>query len=351
MTTCAPRGPSRCRHERTTRTCSRPRRQYTVPRPGCRTPRGPPRHTPNRPTTPHHAWPDRFGTARVGRPHHCPLPPRRRHYRLSDRRLRPWVHHRSRPKETSEDHRHTSQLGSRPPRRREGGWRHDAVAIADVPRRSAVPAAWTERSRSPERYGAATRPIPVDSLAVGSDAECCADLAHPRATQCSKALDEDADRDRLHGVEIDSAPATDRVIAGLENDLARQAPNRGRAWRHQRPAQPRDRGVAGEYDDWPSTDLGRFTPPQLASSRNVRHVVAAALRNESRSPHSSASSIGCSAYATAYASSISAARCRASSAVNASSISSASVAPARVRRTCASRSASTVVLIRVRAMP
>ncbi len=153
----------------------------------------------------------------------------------------------------------------------------------------------TQIGTSAERSGAATCSILVHSPAVGSDAECRADLAHPRAAQRSKALNEHADRDRLHGVKIDRAPAPDRVIAGFENDLARQAPNRGRAWRHQRPAQTRDRGIAGEHDYWPSTNLGRFTPPQLASSRDVRHVTAAALRNESRSPHSSASSIGWSA--------------------------------------------------------
>ena len=40
-------------------------------------------------------------------------------------------------------------------------------------------------------------------------------------------------------------------------------------------------------------DLRWFAPPHLATSRDVRHVAAAALRNDSRSPHSSRSSIGC----------------------------------------------------------
>ena len=84
-----------------------------------------------------------------------------------------------------------------------------------------------------------------------------------------------------------------RVVAGFEDDLARQTPDRRGARCHQCTSQVWDRSVSGQHDHGAATDLGWLAPPHLATSGQARHVAAAALRNESRSPHSSRSSIGC----------------------------------------------------------
>jgi hypothetical protein len=116
------------------------------------------------------------------------------------------------------------------------------------------------------------RSISARSSAVGGDAECCADLAHPLTAQRAEAFDEDSKRHGLDRIEIDSASATDRVIAGFQDDFARQASDRRGARCHERALQTWDGGVSRQHDNRTSPDLGRFAPPHLTSSRDVRHV-------------------------------------------------------------------------------
>jgi hypothetical protein len=56
----------------------------------------------------------------------------------------------------------------------------------------------------------------------------------------------------------------------------------------------RDHRVAGQDDDWSTTDLGHLAPPHLPARRECIHDDATARRNDARSPHSSGSSRGCS---------------------------------------------------------
>jgi len=120
---------------------------------------------------------------------------------------------------------------------------------------------------------------------------------------------------------------------------------------HERPTVSRDEdGVAREDGDRPASGLGHLAAPHLPARGEHRQDVAAARRNDPRSPHSSGSSIGCSSYAAQLATT-SAERCRANRAARPSSTSAASVLPGRTLRASSSRPASTVLLRRVRGMP
>lgn len=87
------------------------------------------------------------------------------------------------------------------------------------------------------------------------------------------------------------------VDARFQDDLAGQAADGCRAGGDQRPSQARNRGIARQDNDGATPDLGQFAPPQFAAPGSAPHEEAAAARNESRSPQSSGSSIGCASYA------------------------------------------------------
>ena len=135
------------------------------------------------------------------------------------------------------------------------------------------------------------------SVTVDRNRECIADRTHAFVTQPSEPADEDADGHALDRVEVDGAVLWHRVVVGLEHDLARQAPDRGRTGGDERPTESRDGGVAGQHDDRTSADLRQLAPPELATAWLVDHDEDAAGRNDARSPHSSASSIGWTSYA------------------------------------------------------
>jgi len=59
-------------------------------------------------------------------------------------------------------------------------------------------------------------------LAVDSDGQCGAYLAHPSVGDSSESLNEHRERDALHGIKVHRRSLWNRVIAGLENDLARE---------------------------------------------------------------------------------------------------------------------------------
>jgi hypothetical protein len=57
--------------------------------------------------------------------------------------------------------------------------------------------------------------------AVGRDREGCADFTHPLAAERADTFDEYAYGDGLDRVEVDRTATIDRILSGLENDLAR----------------------------------------------------------------------------------------------------------------------------------
>jgi hypothetical protein len=128
--------------------------------------------------------------------------------------------------------------------------------------------------------------------AVDCNLECLTDLSHPRAAQRTDPFDQCGGWHRLDRVQIDGTAASDRIFAGVENDLTRQTSDRGRTRRNDRTTEPRDGCVTRQDHNWSSTDLRRFAPPQLTSNRHNTHVAEATLRNEARSPQSSSPSIG-----------------------------------------------------------
>lgn len=116
---------------------------------------------------------------------------------------------------------------------------------------------------------------------------------HADVSQSAKAVHKHRDRHTFDRVQIDRRAPWHRVIARLENDLAGKTSDRRRAGSDQYTSKPRYRGVAGQDDDRPPTDLGELAPPHFSSHRQRAHDAAAARRNDARSPHSSGSSIGC----------------------------------------------------------
>ena len=86
---------------------------------------------------------------------------------------------------------------------------------------------------------------------------------------------------------MDGAKPGNRIHSWLQDDLAGQsADNRG-ARSNDGPTESGNRRVPGQHDDGPATNLRQFTPPHIAPIRKLRHEALAALRQESRSPHSS----------------------------------------------------------------
>lgn len=135
---------------------------------------------------------------------------------------------------------------------------------------------------------------PSSASTVDGDFEGFADLVHAVVAESAQALDQRSNRDALDRVEIDDRNKWDWVVWRLEEDLGRDVADRGRARPDQGTPQARDRGVSREHDHGPAPDLRELAPPDITSRRKGSHDAPAAERNEARSPHSSASSSGCS---------------------------------------------------------
>lgn len=132
---------------------------------------------------------------------------------------------------------------------------------------------------------------------IDGNVQGLADLFHAVVTQSTEPFDENANADALDRVQVDGRRTGHRIVPRDEYDLAWQTANRCGARSDQRSAQSRDRRVAGQHDDWPSTDIRQLAPPDLSPRRNPGHEAAAASRKDARSPHSSGSASGCSSYA------------------------------------------------------
>ena len=131
-------------------------------------------------------------------------------------------------------------------------------------------------------------------LTVDRDREGAANVAQTSIGQAAQPLDKNAGRNALDRVEVDSRTPGDRVVARLENDLARERPDGCRARRDEHSPESRNRRVAREDHDGAPADLRELAPPDLTPSGEGVHDAAAASRNDARSPHSSGSSSGCS---------------------------------------------------------
>jgi hypothetical protein len=55
----------------------------------------------------------------------------------------------------------------------------------------------------------------ASAVAFDGDVERCAYLSHTVVAESSESLDEDRDGHALHGVEVDRAPAGDRILVWL----------------------------------------------------------------------------------------------------------------------------------------
>jgi len=130
------------------------------------------------------------------------------------------------------------------------------------------------------------------SAAVDGHVKSGADVVHSHRAQRAEPFDEDRDRNALHRVEVRHASTGDGVVAGLEQDLARQIADRRGARSDQRSPEPGNGSIARKHHDWPSSDVRWFAPPHFAAPRQRRHVALAAARKEARSPHWSGSSTG-----------------------------------------------------------
>lgn len=101
--------------------------------------------------------------------------------------------------------------------------------------------------------------------AVDRDRKGVADLAHAIVTQAAETVHQDRQRDAFDRVQVDRGPAGHRVVAGFENDLADQTPDRRRTRRNQCSTMTGYHGIAGEHHDRPPTDLGHLAPPELTA--------------------------------------------------------------------------------------
>lgn len=136
---------------------------------------------------------------------------------------------------------------------------------------------------SPEACGR----VQPSALAGNRDRERVADLTHPVVADSAQALDERRDRHALGAIEVDHRQARDRVLGRLEEYLARDPADRGRARPDQCAPQTRNRRVPGEDDDRPADELGTTHHQTLPRAGQCPHDAPAAARNEARSPHSS----------------------------------------------------------------
>ena len=143
-----------------------------------------------------------------------------------------------------------------------------------------------------KRQEADDREVPFSAIAVNSDFERLAKLAHPEVRKAPDPLGEHAEGDALDRVQVDHAVPWHRVAAWFENDLTWQATDGRGAGSDDRPSQARNCGVARQHNHWPSPNLGKLAPPDVAPSGQRAHDAAAAARNDARSPHSSSSPSG-----------------------------------------------------------
>src|SRR5664279_1481964 len=102
---------------------------------------------------------------------------------------------------------------------------------------------------------------------VDSHCEGGADLAHSRVAHAAQPADEDRDRDAFDRVEVHRRPAGHRVVTRFEHDFADEPSNRRRTRRDECATMSRDHRVAGQDDDWSTTDLGHLAPPHLPARR------------------------------------------------------------------------------------
>ena len=149
------------------------------------------------------------------------------------------------------------------------------------------------KGQPPRDLAAGDRDMRSSASAVDCDFKRLADRTHALVAESTEALDQRSDGNALNRIEIDDRDERDRVFRGLEEDLGRDAADRGCARPDQGAPQTRDRRVSGEYDYRPAPDLWKLAPPEIASRRKRSQDAPAAARNEARSPHSSASSSGC----------------------------------------------------------
>jgi hypothetical protein len=81
-------------------------------------------------------------------------------------------------------------------------------------------------------------------VAFNGHVERCAYLSHAIVAEPSQSLHEDRDGHALDGVEVDRGSAGDWIIGGLQDDLAGQAADGGRARCDERASQSRDGRIA-----------------------------------------------------------------------------------------------------------
>ncbi len=139
--------------------------------------------------------------------------------------------------------------------------------------------------------------LAASAFAGYGDLEGTADLTHSLIAEAAEALDEGSERNALDRVEVDDRPPGNGILARLEQYLAGNRTDRRGTRPDEGAAKARDGRVSREDHDWAPSGLGDLAPPDLASRGNCCHDAPAAVRNESRSPHSSASSSGARSYA------------------------------------------------------
>ena len=128
--------------------------------------------------------------------------------------------------------------------------------------------------------------------AVNGDFERLAKLPHPDVGKAPDPFGEYPEGDALDRVQVGHAVPWHRVVAWFEDNLTSQATDGRGARSDDRPPKARNGGVARQHDHWPPADVGKLTPPDVATSGQRAHDAAAAARNDARSPHSSSSSSG-----------------------------------------------------------
>src|SRR6476659_8262785 len=104
----------------------------------------------------------------------------------------------------------------------------------------ALPGILQSRRRSAHCANRETR-LGWSAAAVDGDLERLADLAHAHAAKSAQAFDQRSYRNALDRIEIDDRYQRNRVVRGLEENLSRDSPDRGRARSDQCTTQTRDR--------------------------------------------------------------------------------------------------------------
>ena len=113
---------------------------------------------------------------------------------------------------------------------------HDPVFVLTHHRRAPIPMTRAARADGSGRLWVRARPqpgAPWSGDAVDGDLERGAHVAHAVVAQPAEARDEHPDRHALRRVEVDGTTPGDRIVPRLQDHLARQAPNGGRARGHE----------------------------------------------------------------------------------------------------------------------